>query len=196
MAVEIRDEGTALIQRCVFTNCKSQALSLYAGGKKLEVVECEFQACGCFPDKSSILADSGVLVIKNSKLVKNETNAIVLQRNRNVNATPILMLYDSIISENTRGCYIFDGSAILSGNTIENNAGAGLHIHEIAKGKKVILQNNKFRANNTPPCDFQTYVDLHHDIVIDASNSFSTPPSFWPVEVRDNIIARCRSPSV
>jgi hypothetical protein len=153
--VDIRSDGCAELEDCVFVGCTAQAVTIYGKGKKLTMTRCTFTKCGRRPDCAAVMIETGEVVMRDCVVSDCPGDAIVMQERVNIAESPEppahLIMSGCSLERNLKGVGFYFGSGTFSKNTISNNAEIGMIVTHIAKDRKLIMGGNIFANNGTPP---------------------------------------------
>jgi hypothetical protein len=173
-AVEIRGiDAVARLVDCSFEACRQQAVSMYNGGRLLEMVGCKVVKCGQNPQYAAVMLESGKAVFQQCILDRNEAQAIMVQ-GHNVKSPPHVTLEECTLSGNLSGIQFGLGGALgsgsLRGNTIIGQAANGVRVCGVCPEGQILIENNTFKDNGSMGGADIVCTDPYQAQVIDRNN--------------------------
>lgn len=183
IAVEARELGSIVLDRCIIEGCNQQAVAIYATGKSLRLFDCIIRHCGHSPYHSAVLIQSGSIVLRKCRIEDNPADGIIVQQDTGGRdeRPPKIIIQDCIFKKNRVGMGLHYGSGLLLNNEIFGNSGVGIFIRVLTPHEKLILRGNKLRDNwscvsKKPDVVISSHSLLSNQVHIDPDNSFSGEP--------------------
>lgn len=128
MAVEVREEGRATLERCTISECKKQACCIWQKGAELCLADCTLEQCGHggLPSCAAVQVGCGTARVTGCSIVRCRGEGVTVQ---DEDGSARLELRNCNVFGNASGVCFFGGSGELVNNRLQENAVSGLTIN-------------------------------------------------------------------